>query len=102
MSIRQNVNYDEWQTRLQEITSGNQGRKAAIAADGMTLVENQSFESVNYDSPNKGNDLMIAVKGYTHTVEAPTEMIIVKSDNGVISTLEIVDQNNEKTYLRFI
>jgi len=92
----------EWQGRLQTFTSGNRHRKAAIAANGMTVIENTPLVSVDYDPPGKGNCLTITLAGFTHTVNAPVELYLTEEANGVISTLEIIDQNGESTFLRLL
>jgi len=96
------IESSEWQERLQMFTSGNKGRASAIAAEGMTLVENKPLISVDYDPLGKGNDLIITVEGFTHTVMAPTELYIVEASDGVVSILEVVDQNGEATLLRLL
>lgn len=101
MSKRKQIERPDWQSRLQTFTSGNRGRIAAIAAEGMTLVENKPFESVFYDPVNKGNDLTLTLNGYMHTVLAPVELYVEENDQGVVITMEVVDQNGKSTYLRF-
>ncbi len=102
MSTRKQIQTSEWQQRLQTFTSGNKGRTSAIAAEGMTLVENKPLVSVNFDPVGKGNDLVISVKGFSHTVNEPVEMYITEESNGVVSTLEVVDQNGKSTFLRLL
>ena len=95
------IEKSEWQERLQTFTSGNRGRKAAIAAEGMTLVENNPFVTVVYDPVGKGNDLVISVENFTHAVSAPTELYIEENDKGIVTSLKVVDQNGKFTFLRF-
>ena len=90
----------EWLDRLQAFTSGNKGRISAIVADGITVVENKALIGVYYDPVGKGNDMMISIEGYSHTVQAPVELNITEDSNGVVSTLEIVDQNGASAFLR--
>ncbi len=101
MSNKKQIQKSEWQERLQTFTSGNRGRKAAIAAEGMTLVENKPFENVFYDPVGKGNELVISVEDFTHTVAAPTELYVEESEKGVVTSLEVVDQNGQSCFLRF-
>lgn len=101
MSKRKQIERPDWQERLQTLTSGNRGRIAAIAAEGMTLVEGKTFESVFYDPERKGNDITITLDGFMHTVLAPVELNVEENDQGVVITLEVVDQNGKSTYLRF-
>jgi hypothetical protein len=67
----------------------------------MTLVESKPFENVFYDPVDKGNDLTIALDGYMHTVLAPVELYMEENDQGVVITLEVIDQNGKSAYLRF-
>lgn len=102
MSTKKQIEPGEWQDRLQSFTSGNKGRSAAIAAEGMTIVENKALISVDYDPVGKGNDIMITLDGFAHTINAPVEINITKTDNGVVSTMQIIDQNGADTYLRLL
>ena len=102
MKTIESIQFKDWQDSLQTFTSGNAGRIAAIAAEGITLVENKPFTNVDYDPVGRGSDLTISLEGHMHTVSAPVELKLEKQDNGVVSTLEVVDQNNDSTYLRLI
>ena len=102
MRTNKRIETTEWQDRLQSLTSGNKGRTSAIAAEGMTIAENKSLVSVDYDPVGKGNDIMIALEGFAHTVNAPVELRITEASNGVVSTLEIIDQNGTSTFLRLL
>jgi hypothetical protein len=104
MSIKKSIPNDEWQERLATFTSGNRGRKAAIAAQGMTIIENRAFRDLEYDPVGKGNDVIITLgdreETFTHTVDAPVEINLHQEEDGEISALEIIDQNGESTFLR--
>ena len=89
-----------WQEKLQAFTSANKGRSAAIAVQGMTIVENRSFDRVVYEPIRKGNDLVLVLDGFIHMVNEPVEMSMTFDSNGVVSTLEILDQNDSATFLR--
>lgn len=106
MSIKKKLPNEEWQERIQLFVSGNTGRKVAIAVQGMTIVENKSLRDIEYDPIGKGNDLIITLgyseELYTHTVSVPSELILHEENNGVVSTLEIIDQNGEVTFLRLL
>ena len=106
MSVKKRIPIEDWQDRLQTLTSGNRGRKSAIATGGMTIVENKPFRDLEYDPVGKGNDLVITLGGdddsYFHTVNAPTEIYTHQEDNGEISSVEIVDQNGDVTIIRLL
>ena len=102
MSTRKQIENEYWQEKLQAFTSTNKGRTVAIAAHGMTLVENMPFDSVVYDPIQKGNDLVLAVDGFIHMVNEPVEMWMTLDSNGVVPTLEILGKNGTSTFLRFV
>ena len=96
------IQLEHWQEKLQAFTSANKGRSAAIAVQGMTIVENRSFDRVVYEPIRKGNDLVLVLDGFIHMVNEPVEMSMTFDSNGVVSTLEILDQNDSATFLRLI
>jgi hypothetical protein len=99
---KKQIESSAWQERLQTFTSGNKNRIAAIAAQGMTVVENSPLVSVDYDPSGKGNAITITLEGFAHTVNAPVELYLTEEANGVVSTLEVVDQNGASTFLRLL
>ena len=105
MSTKKQIPNSEWQERIQTFTSGNMGRKVAISAEGMTIVENKPFRDLEYDPVGKGNEMIITMgegdDTYWHTVIALVEVYEHQESNGEISSLEIVDQNGDSVYLRF-
>ena len=102
MSTRTQIENEHWLKKLQNLTSTNKGRSAAIAVQGMTIVENKPFDRVVYDPIRKGKDLVLALDGFIHMVNEPVEMYLTHDSNGVVSTLEILDQNGAATFLRLI
>jgi hypothetical protein len=106
MSVRKQIPVEDWQDRLQTLTSGNRGRKSAIAAGGMTIIENKPFRDLEYDPVGKGNDLVITLGGaddsFFHTVKAPSEIYTHQEETGEVSSIEIVDQNGDITVIRLL
>lgn len=100
--IKKAVPTVDWQERLQLFTSGNKGRLASIATQEETLAENKKFKSLNYDPVGKGNDIVIAVEDFIHIVTNPVELWFSEEENGVMSTVEIKDQNGQMTFLRLL
>ena len=100
MSTRKQIENEYWQEQLQILNSTNKGRYATIAIQGMTIVENIPFDCVVYDSIRKGNDIVFALDGFIHMINEPFEMYMTHDANGVVSTLEILDQNGAATFLR--
>jgi hypothetical protein len=102
LSTRKQIENELWQEKLQTLTSTNKGRSAAIAVQGINIVENKPFDSVVYDPIRKGNDLVLVLDGFIHMVDEPVEMYMTHDLNGVVSTLEILGQNGAATFLRLI
>ena len=102
MSAKKQIEIAEWRDRLQLFVSGNKGRAVAIAAEGMTIVENKSLVSVDYDPKGKGNDIMIDLEGFAHAVNTPVELYLTEESIGVISTMEIIDQNGSSNLMRLL
>jgi hypothetical protein len=102
LSTRKQIEKEHWLKKLQTLTSTYKGRSAAITVQGMTIVENKPFDRVVYDPIRKGKDLVLALDGFIHMVNEPVEMYMTHDSNGVVSTLEILDQNGAPTILRLI
>lgn len=106
MSVKKQIPIEDLQDRLQTLTSGNRGRKSAIATGGMTIIENKPFRDLEYDPVGKGNDLVITLGGdddsFFHTVKAPVEVYTHQEDDGEVSSIEIVDQNGDVTIIRLL
>ena len=95
------IQKSEWQDRLQALTSGNRNRIASISFKGNILAENKPFDSINYDPAGKGNDMVIAVEGFTHTIDLPVELYLAHDEQGVVTSLEVVDQKGQACHLKF-
>ena len=106
MSTKKQIQNAGWRERIQTFSSCNRGRKAAIAVEGMTLVDDQVLRDIEYDPVGKGNDLIIRlgyiVNLFTHTIDAPVELYIHQESNGIVSALEVVDENDKSTFLRLL
>lgn len=106
MSTKKQIQNAEWQERIQTFSSGNRGRKAAIAVEGMILAENQVFRDIEYDPVGKGNDLIMTLGHmedmFTHTIAAPAALYIHQESNGVVDALEVVDGKGGTTFLRLL
>lgn len=83
----------DWETRFQTFNSGNRGRITSIRINDVPLVENKKLEYIEYDPIGKGNDIIISLKNYVHIIKNPIQLYITKSSIGVISEIEILDQD---------
>lgn len=110
MAINQQIPQDQWQEFFTTFSNGNRGRQIGLEVfdqvTGDSGVQNQGkLMAVDCDSIDKGNDIVVttgeAEIGYSHTIKAPVEVWQAQHDNGEVSALEIIDQNNSKTVLIF-
>ena len=94
---------DEWQEWLKSFSSGNRGRKSAIATYDITIAEDNIFSKIEYDPLGKDFDMMITLEGpydtYSHIILDPAEISITDKPGGEFSILEIINQNEECTCL---
>ena len=69
------------------------------------VVAEGDFMGIDYDPVGKGNDIFISLGkselDSSHSVSAPVEVWELQRDDGVASSLEIMDQNDGKTILTF-
>lgn len=103
MSTKKNIPQDEWQDRLSTFSSGHRGRIAAIATQGMTIIEGKHFRDMEFDPKGKGDDMIITLGTdkdlFTHTVNKPREVYLVEEDDGEVSSMEINDESGDTTII---
>ena len=58
--------------------------------------------NVNYNPLGKGNDVVITVKGFFQMINDPVDLYITEESNGIVSTIEIVEQMGRSTLLRLL
>jgi uncharacterized membrane protein YkgB len=102
LNNRKQIENEHWQKKLQAFNSANKSRYCTIEFQGITIVENKPFDSFVYDPIQKGNDLLLVLDGFIHMVDEPMEIYMTYDLNGVVSKLEILDQNGTTTILRLI
>jgi hypothetical protein len=109
MSTKQ-IEPDRWWEYLANCTNANQGKPVSVRSydpsiEGQLFAHEAALKTINYDPLAYGQDIVIWVgRGnieYIHTVDAPTGLIAVHNDDGELSALEIVDQNDFKTCISF-
>ena len=104
--MRKQLQKEEWGDRLLSLSSGNKGANVLLEEAGENIAENMPFRNIEYDSANKGNDLVIALgtidADLRHTVQSPTELYLHQNSDGVIASLEIKNSKGIITMLRFI
>ncbi len=110
MAINTQITREEWQDFFVTFSNGNSGRMLGVEvfdaeAGDIGSAKQGKLLAVDYDPVGKGNDIVVTTGvddvEYSHTINAPTEVWMAQQDNGEISALEIIDQNNVKTILTF-
>ncbi|MCC9608457.1 DUF5335 domain-containing protein [Blastopirellula sp. JC732] len=108
MSINTQIPQTEWSEFFVAFSNGNQGREVTLEVFSVEEgAEGQARQgkllALDYDSPEKGNRLMLTTgEGeveYSHTVDAPVEVMRAQEDDGEIEALEIIDQQGVRTIL---
>ena len=106
MSTKKQIHKVGWQEQIQMFSSDNRGRKAAVTIEGLTIAKNQVFRDIEFDSVEKGNELIIKLgfleNIFTHAVDALVELHIYQESNGVDTALEVVDEKGRSTLLRLM
>lgn len=89
---------------------GNRGRTIAIEVINQEfsdeeLIKDAPLFSIIYDPPDKDNNLALETGkdevNYAHNIVAPTEVWEAQDENGEVVALEIKDESDTKTILRF-
>ncbi len=110
MAQTKKLDQERWSEFLSMFSNGNRGRTVAIeVADigigDQPLTEAAPLFAIDYDSANKGDDLVITTGrdavDYSHKISAPAEIWESQDDNGKAVSLEILDRNGAKTILVF-
>ena len=110
MAQTKKIDQESWSEYLSMFSNGNRGRMISIEVEDMaigdqTLTDVMPLFAIDYDPANKGNELVITTGTdkveYTHTISAPKELWELQDDNGMVVSMEIIDQNGGKTMLIF-
>jgi hypothetical protein len=103
MAGTKQIQMENWLDRLDTFINGNRGRKVTTTVSDDTNEEIQIAKdlplmAIDYDPIKKGDDMVISFGTdtlvYSHTVEAPVELWETHNDKGVVTTIKIIDQNN--------
>ena len=120
MQKREQIDQEQWSDYLSQVTAGNRGRRISLDVAGGAGVSpenseelapvaigltNAPFLSIEYDSVNKGNAIIISSGvdevEHEHPVEGPAELTVNLDPDGRLDSLEILDQNGARTKLNF-
>ena len=106
MSITKQIRPENWIERVSLFTDDNRGRLVSITLCNIeTLIDEIPLMSVNYDSQLKGYDMVISVgvdsMKLNHIINAPLELWETQNDSGDVTSMEIIDFNNNEYILTF-
>ncbi len=110
MSINTQVPQERWGDFFVTLSNGNRGRTLSLevldpVSGDSGLARQGKLMAVDYDTVEKGNDIVVTTGvdeiEYAHRIETPVEVWKMQKDDGELSALEIIDQNNIKTILTF-
>lgn len=106
MSITKQIQPENWIERVSLFTDDNRGRLVSITLCNIeTLIDEIPLMSVNYDSQLKGDDMVISVgvdsMKLNHIINAPLELWETQNDCGDVTSMEIIDYNNNEYILTF-
>lgn len=106
----QPIDFDRWLEFFDQFSDSNKGRSVTIEIvdqemGDQELIHHAPLFSLIYDPVDKGNDLVIETGqnkvSYTHTIDAPTEVVIGQDDQGIVQALQVVSQQGRQTLLKF-
>jgi hypothetical protein len=106
MSITKKIQPENWFERVSLFTDYNRGRLVSITLCNIeTLVEKIPLMSINYTSQSKGFDMVISVGmgavKLNHIINAPLELWETQNKKGDVTSMEIIDYNNNEFILTF-
>ncbi len=110
MAGSKQIQTERWIEYCSLFTNGNKGRPLNIITMDdkkayRVLEEGLPLMAVDYDPVDKGDDMVVSLGKdsleFSHTIEAPVEMRENRDEKGVVTSLEIFDQNNYKIILIF-
>lgn len=106
MSVTRQIMPENWIERVSLFTDDNRGRLVSITlCNSETLIEEIPLMSVNYNSQLKGYDMVISVGmdylKLNHIINAPLELWETQNERGDVTSMEIIDYNNNEYILTF-
>ncbi len=110
MTQSKQISRSNWPDFCVTFSNGNRGRPVAIEVLGeeegaCRLVDSAPLLGIIHDSLGKGDDLIVAIGRhqveYAHRIAAPAEIWKAQTKDGLITALEIVNQNGTKTVIAF-
>lgn len=106
MSITKQIRPENWIERVSLFTDDNRGRLVSITLCNLeTLIDEIPLMSINYESQLKGDDMVISVgvdsMKLNHIINAPLELWETQNDSGDVTSMEIIDYNNNEYILTF-
>lgn len=108
IDISKSVPRERWGEFFDQFSDGNRGRHISIEIIGSELgdaelIQNAPLHAIIYDSPGKGDDLVIEVGRdevtYAHTIDSPTGISTGQNSNGQIIAISIADAAGTQTLI---
>ena len=99
-----------WIDHLRLFSNGNNGRLVSISlvdskGAGERIIDELPLMAVDYDPIHKGDNIVISLGletlAFSHTVEVPVEMWETHNDEGVVTSMKIIDQSNSECSIAF-
>lgn len=106
MSNTKQIQPKNWLESVSLFTEGNKGRLVSISmCNTEILVEQIPLMSVDYNSQLLGLDMIISVGMGTmklnHIIQSPLELWETRNEKGDVTSMEIIDFNNNEYILTF-
>lgn len=106
MSNTKQIQPENWLERVSIFTEDNKGRLISISMCNIeTLVEEIPLMSVDYNSQLMGFDMVISTgmgaMKLNHIINSPLELWETQNERGDVTSMEIIDFNNNEYILTF-
>ncbi len=110
MAQSKQIQIDKWIEYCGLFSNGNRGRLLNIIAMDLksgyqVVAEGLPLMALDYDPIKKGDDMIVSLGRdsleFSHTIMAPVELWEYHNEKGVVTSVEIIDQNNNKLILLF-
>lgn len=106
MRITKQILPENWTESVSLFTEGNKGRLMSISLCNIeTIIEEIPLMSVHYESQFKGRNMIISTGmnnlKMNHIISSPSELWETKNETGHITSMEIIDYNNNEYILTF-
>ena len=107
MAQTKKLEQEQWLEFLSLFSNGNRGRMVSIEIEDTSgeqpIVDAAPLFAIDYEPVRKGYELVISTGldavDYSHAISAPTEIWQAQDDNGEVTSLEVINQDNFRTII---